>query len=145
MRPENREVVEVSDAAGDERLPKTPPPASKEAPRVLCGMCNCALPDEPAANEDDWRRPVSVAESIATADNVSNQQASADQTDGLIYYSREPLRLKNFTFEVRAPMDVEQFAHQAELVLDSPLVSMSDIIDSMLTKVRRAAVWRNPF
>lgn len=54
---------------------------------------------------------------------------------GLLYCSREPLRLKDFGAEVRAPMDVEQFAHQAELVLDTGHVSIDDIVESMLDKV----------
>jgi len=54
---------------------------------------------------------------------------------GLLYYNRKPLRLKNFASEVRAPMDVEQFAHQSELLLDPDLVSMEEIIHLMLVKV----------
>lgn len=56
---------------------------------------------------------------------------------GLLYHNREPLRLKDFATEVRAPMDVEQFAHQAELLLDPSTVSMGEIVTHMLEKVSR--------
>ena len=61
--------------------------------------------------------------------------SSANIETGLLYYNREPLKLKDFNAEVRAPMDVEQFAHQAELMLDLNEVSMEGIIEAMLTKV----------
>ena len=54
---------------------------------------------------------------------------------GLLYTSRERLRLKDFSSEVRASMDVEQFVHQAELILDMTQVSVEDIVDAMLKRV----------
>jgi hypothetical protein len=54
---------------------------------------------------------------------------------GLLYCCREALRLKDFKTEVRAIMDVEQFCHQSELLLDPDEMSMSGIIEAMLAKV----------
>lgn len=62
-------------------------------------------------------------------------KASARLRLGLLYSSREPLKLKDFGSEIRASMDVEQFVHQAELVLDLTEVSVESIVDKMLQKV----------
>lgn len=54
---------------------------------------------------------------------------------GLVYHSREKLKLKDFSNEVRAAMDVEQFVHEAEIMLDMSEISVEDIVDAMLRKV----------
>lgn len=55
---------------------------------------------------------------------------------GLVYLSRERLKLKDFSNEVRAAMDVEQFVHEAEIMLDMSEISVEDIVEAMLRKVR---------
>lgn len=54
---------------------------------------------------------------------------------GLVYHRRERLRLKDFSNEVRAAMDVEQFVYEAEIMLDMSEVSVEDIVEAMLRKV----------
>lgn len=56
---------------------------------------------------------------------------------GLLHTNKERLRLKDFSSEIRALMDVEQFVHQAELMLDMTEVSVEDIVETMLLKVSR--------
>lgn len=57
------------------------------------------------------------------------------QETGLLYCNRECLKLKDFSSEVRASMDVEQFVHQAELMLDMREISVEDIVEAMLERV----------
>lgn len=60
----------------------------------------------------------------------------AFEDGGLVYCARERLEPKDFSLEVRGRMDIEQFAHQAELLLDpAGLVSVEDTIDVMLELV----------
>lgn len=65
---------------------------------------------------------------------------------GLVYHSREKLKLKDFNNEVRAAMDVEQFVHQAEIMLDMSEISVEGIVDAMLRKVsayRPSLIWQS--
>lgn len=58
------------------------------------------------------------------------------QTDlGLIYCSSEGVKPKDFTQEVRAAMDVEQFVRQADLLLDVDPSSVAELVDLMLSRV----------
>jgi len=56
-------------------------------------------------------------------------------TIGLLYCSKERLTLKDFVAEIRAKMDVEQFVHQAELILDTRETSVDKIVSLMLERV----------
>lgn len=40
--------------------------------------------------------------------------------------------MKDFAAEIRASLDVENFLHQAQLILDLPETNMEDIISTML-------------
>lgn len=60
---------------------------------------------------------------------------SALQVWSLLRSSRSLLKLKDFRSEVRASMDVEQFVHQSELMLDLVEVSVQGIVTAMLKKV----------
>lgn len=53
----------------------------------------------------------------------------------LLHSSRDLLKLKDFRSEVRASMDVEQFVHQSEVMLDLTEVSVEEIVVAMLKKV----------
>lgn len=58
----------------------------------------------------------------------------------LLYSSRHLLKLKDFRSEVRASMDVEQFVHQSELMLDLNEVSVEEIVRAMLQKVSKCCI-----
>lgn len=64
-----------------------------------------------------------------------NNNSNLDSEIGLLYTNRENYKLRDFYSEVRATMDVEQFVHQAEMILDMTEISVEDIVESMLTKV----------
>lgn len=84
------------------------------------------------------RRPLGEGLAIPRGyeqDPDEHDQDEDDEPTSLLYCSRERLRLKDFSSEIRASMDVEQFVHQAELVLDLPEVSVAAIVDSMLVRV----------
>lgn len=61
--------------------------------------------------------------------------AKRSKRDGLIHHKRELVPYKDFTSEVRALRDIEQFAHQAELILDVNEVNMANIVERMISKV----------
>lgn len=63
-------------------------------------------------------------------------QGSRSQNWNLLYSNRELFKLKDFRSEVRASMDVEQFVHGAELMLDLTEISVDGIIEAMLRRVR---------
>lgn len=65
----------------------------------------------------------------------SSLKLAKQKRDGLIHHKRELLAFKDFSSEVRALRDVEQFAHQAELMLDVTEVDISNIIELMINKV----------
>lgn len=54
----------------------------------------------------------------------------------LLASTLERLTMKNFSSEVRALMDVEQFVSQGHVLLNSAQVSVEDLVGSMLNKVR---------
>lgn len=81
------------------------------------------------------RNQTGLVSGSSSCQSPSSMGSTMNCEAGLLYYNREPLKLKDFCAEVRAPMDVEQFAHQAELMLDLNEVSMDGIIEAMLTKV----------
>lgn len=65
---------------------------------------------------------------------------SKPKTDGkkkkrLLHYKGEILTLKDFISEIRAIRDVEQFVHQAELMLDFTEKNVMNIIKQMMIKV----------
>lgn len=60
---------------------------------------------------------------------------SVSQVWSLLHSTRSLLKLKDFRSEVRASMDVEQFVHQSELMLDLVEVSVEEIVMAMLKKV----------
>lgn len=62
-------------------------------------------------------------------------QAKGFRLDGLIQHKRQLVPYKDFTFEVRALRDIEQFAHQAELILDVNEVNIYNIVERMISKV----------
>lgn len=52
-----------------------------------------------------------------------------------MHYKGEALSFKDFSSEVRAMRDVEQFVHQAEVMLDIAEDGVLKIIERMATKV----------
>lgn len=55
--------------------------------------------------------------------------------NGLLHYKGEALSFKDFSSEVRAMRDVEQFVHQAEVMLDITEDGISRVIERMAKKV----------
>lgn len=78
---------------------------------------------------------VTCKDTVVVNGDCCNPRPKPKLKVGLIYSSLERLRLKDFNSEVRAAIDVEQFLHQAELILDMSEVSVEDIVDAMLIKV----------
>lgn len=70
--------------------------------------------------------------------NCFKSDTSVKYKYGLLYTSRENFKLKDFSSEVRATMDVEQFVYQAEMILDMQEVCVEEIIGAMLNKVSLA-------
>lgn len=80
--------------------------------------------------DERGRRVESRGECCHLLDQLDKQIESS-----LLYQRRERLKPKDFRSEVRAPMDVEQFVHQAELILDMREVSVEDIVEKMVALV----------
>lgn len=60
---------------------------------------------------------------------------SAKKRKRLLHYKAEVLAFKDFISEIRAVRDVEQFVHQAELMLDFDEKDVFKIIEQMIIKV----------
>lgn len=77
---------------------------------------------------------------------MDSTNSTSHNEHGLVYCRREYLAPKDFGAEIRGQMDIEQFAHQAELLIDPQLdeANLSDgrrvveeIIGRMLEQVSR--------
>lgn len=69
--------------------------------------------------------------------NVSKPN-SVRRNECLIYACHERVKPKDFSLEVRAMMDVEQFVQEAELALDVPaLGSLEELVSTLLARVSR--------
>lgn len=66
-----------------------------------------------------------------------DKDKSVEYKVGLLYTNREKFKLKDFSSEVRATMDVEQFVHHSQIILDMQEVAVEDIIERMLERVSR--------
>lgn len=60
------------------------------------------------------------------------------QRYGLLHCKGEALSFKDFGSEVRAMRDVEQFVHQAEVMLDITEDDISKVIERMAKKVSQS-------
>lgn len=91
-----------------------------------------------------------ITSDISDADSSSRADQSglsspelclgSEQSDSeaLIFSERSQIKLKDFKNEVRALMDVEQFAHEARIFMDMAFGSIVNIVNSMLVEVRRS-------
>lgn len=57
-------------------------------------------------------------------------------TSGIVYVTNELLQAKDFTKEVRGQMDVEQFASQGQIMLDTRAdLNLDQVLGLMLNRV----------